>query len=122
MPETLQNAPARAAAVPPGRSAPVVAAPQVPGSGDSGGGGVRGRRYAGVVGRDADRQYVPAPMRRDVRLLGDLLGEVLRESGGQGLLDDVERLRRAVIAARHTEQASQPGTLRAIGEMVAAWP
>jgi len=81
-----------------------------------------GRRYSGLVGRDADRQYVPAPMRRDVRLLGDLLGEVLRESGGQGLLDDVERLRRAVIAARHTEQASQPGTLRAIGEMVAAWP
>ena len=34
-------------------------------------------------------------MRRDVRLLGDLLGEVLRESGGQDLLDDVERLRRA---------------------------
>jgi phosphoenolpyruvate carboxylase len=74
------------------------------------------------VGRDADRQYVPAPMRRDVRLLGDLLGEVLRESGGQDLLDDVERLRRAVIAARHTEQAGKPGALRAIGEMVAAWP
>jgi phosphoenolpyruvate carboxylase len=80
------------------------------------------------VGRDADRQYVPAPMRRDVRLLGDLLGEVLRESGGQDLLDDVERLRRAVIAARHAEQArpagkaGQPDPLRAIGEMVAAWP
>jgi phosphoenolpyruvate carboxylase len=39
-------------------------------------------------------------MRRDVRLLGDMLGEVLRESGGQDLLDDVERLRQAVIAAR----------------------
>jgi phosphoenolpyruvate carboxylase len=81
-----------------------------------------------VVGRDADRQNVPAPMRRDVRLLGDLLGEVLRESGGQDLLDDVERLRRAVIAARHAEQArpageaGKPDPLRAIGEMVAAWP
>src|ERR1035441_8197017 len=44
---------------------------------------------------------MPESMRRDVRLLGDLLGEVLRESGGQALLDDVERLRLAVIAARH---------------------
>ena len=43
---------------------------------------------------------MPESMRRDVRLLGDLLGEVLRESGGQDLLDDVERLRLAVIAAR----------------------
>jgi phosphoenolpyruvate carboxylase len=78
-----------------------------------------------VVGRDADRQNVPAPMRRDVRLLGDLLGEVIRESDGQDLLDDVERLRRAVIAARHAEQArpaGKPDALRAIGEMVAAWP
>ena len=81
------------------------------------------------MGRDADRQYVPAPMRRDVRLLGDLLGEVLRESGGQDLLDDVERLRRAVIAARHGGPAGTAGPgkraddpLREIGEMVAAWP
>ena len=81
-----------------------------------------------MVGRDADRQYVPAPMRRDVRLLGDLLGEVLRESGGQDLLDDVERLRHAVIAARHREappgEAGRPAgdPSREIGEMVAAWP
>jgi phosphoenolpyruvate carboxylase len=72
------------------------------------------------VGRDADRQYVPAPMRRDVRLLGDLLGEVLRESGGQDLLDDVERLRRAVITARHVASAGK-ATVREIDEMVAAW-
>ena len=50
--------------------------------------------------RDSDRQQLPGRMRRDVRLLGDMLGEVLRDSGGQGLLDDVERLRQAVIAAR----------------------
>ncbi len=49
--------------------------------------------------READRRELPEPMRRDVRMPGDLLGEVLRESGGQDLLDDVERLRRAVIAA-----------------------
>jgi phosphoenolpyruvate carboxylase len=70
------------------------------------------------VGRDADRQNVPAPMRRDVRLLGDLLGEVLRESGGQDLLDDVERLRRAVIAARRSAEDA----LDEISAMIAAWP
>jgi phosphoenolpyruvate carboxylase len=70
------------------------------------------------VGRDADRQNVPAAMRRDVRLLGDLLGEVLRESGGQELLDDVERLRHAVIAARR----GGPASLHEISEMVTAWP
>ncbi len=62
-------------------------------------------------------------MRRDVRLLGDLLGEVLRESGGQELLDDVERLRHAVIAARRAESAPDaPDPLREISEMVLAWP
>jgi hypothetical protein len=30
------------------------------------------------VSREADRQELPALMRRDVRLLGDLLGEVIR--------------------------------------------
>ncbi|MGE5132176.1 MAG: phosphoenolpyruvate carboxylase [Gemmatimonadota bacterium] len=61
-------------------------------------------------------------MRRDVRMLGDLLGEVLRESGGQDLLDDVERLRRAVIAARTRERADgtdKPGD--DIAAMVAGW-
>jgi phosphoenolpyruvate carboxylase len=59
-------------------------------------------------------------MRRDVRLLGDLLGEVLLESGGQGLLDDVERLRHAVIAARRA--GSPAHAQREITEMVGAWP
>src|SRR5882724_10476448 len=40
-------------------------------------------------------------MRRDVRLLGDILGEVIRDSAGEELLADVERLRHAVIEARH---------------------
>ena len=44
-------------------------------------------------------------MRRDVRLLGDILGEVIRDSAGPDLLADVERLRRAVIQARHGEAA-----------------
>jgi phosphoenolpyruvate carboxylase len=43
---------------------------------------------------------MPAPLRRDVRLLGGTLGRVLEEDGGPGLLADVERLRRATIALR----------------------
>ena len=59
-------------------------------------------------------------MRRDVRLLGDLLGDVLRESGGQDLLDDVERLRHAVISARHgTDGEDAHGEIAAL---VASWP
>ncbi|WP_103944092.1 phosphoenolpyruvate carboxylase [Thermomonospora echinospora] len=43
---------------------------------------------------------MPEPLRRDVRLLGAMLGDSLVEYGGQDLLDDVERLRHAVIDAR----------------------
>src|SRR4051812_5943190 len=48
---------------------------------------------------------MPEPLRADVRLLGSLLGQVLVEYGGQGLLDDVEALRHAVIASRRDEKA-----------------
>jgi phosphoenolpyruvate carboxylase len=51
-----------------------------------------------VVNRDTDRAALPEPMRRDVRLLGGILGEVISDSAGPELLADVERLRRAVIA------------------------
>src|SRR5436190_3378830 len=51
--------------------------------------------------RDSDRAALPEPMRREVRLLGDILGEIIRDSGGPGLLADVELLRHAVIDARH---------------------
>ena len=50
--------------------------------------------------RDADSRRVPAPMRQDVRVLGEILGQVIAESDGEGLLADVEDLRRRVIAAR----------------------
>jgi len=75
------------------------------------------------VTREADRQELPVPLRRDVRLLGDLLGEVIREAGGQSLLDDVERLRRAVIAARDKpsgDEADLAGDQ--IAALVAGWP
>jgi phosphoenolpyruvate carboxylase len=63
-----------------------------------------------AMSREADRLELPAPMRRDVRLLGGLLGEVIRDSGGQDLLGDVERLRRAVIAARAAGPPGGAGT------------
>src|SRR5271157_4175612 len=55
-----------------------------------------------------------APLRRDVRSLGILLGRVLTEQAGQDLFDTVERLRRLLI--QHREQASEveadePGSL-----------
>ncbi|WP_299087169.1 phosphoenolpyruvate carboxylase [uncultured Microbacterium sp.] len=52
-----------------------------------------------LVGRGDAEQELPEQMRADVRMLGSLLGRVLRESGSPGLYDDVERLRQATIAA-----------------------
>ena len=52
-----------------------------------------------LVGRYEAGQEMPERMRADVRLLGTLLGQVLRESGSEGLFEDVERLRTATIAA-----------------------
>jgi phosphoenolpyruvate carboxylase len=85
------------------------------------------------LNRDSDRLRMPEPMRRDVRLLGNLLGEVLREAGGQELLDDVEELRHAVIEARQHAQPAGPAgpagpepesgdPLAGIAALVASWP
>jgi phosphoenolpyruvate carboxylase len=43
------------------------------------------------------------PLRRDVRSLGMLLGEVLREQAGPALFDAVESLRRTAIARREAD-------------------
>src|ERR687891_1160639 len=43
---------------------------------------------------------VPAPLRREVKHLGALLGRVIEEAEGPELFTDVERLRRATIAHR----------------------
>ena len=44
-----------------------------------------------------------APLRRDVRSLGMLLGEVLREQAGDALYEAVEELRRTAIARREAD-------------------
>src|ERR1700733_6794449 len=64
-------------------------------------------------------------MRRDVRLLGEILGQVISESGGQDLLADVEDLRHRVIAARRldvTDGADEDRADEDITSLVASWP
>lgn len=46
-------------------------------------------------------------LRHEVNLLGSLLGDVLREQGGEALYDLVERARRATIAARTTGRVAE---------------
>src|SRR5581483_5305464 len=54
-------------------------------------------------------------LRRDVRLLGDLLGRVLVEQEGESLLEDVERVRALARAARAGEPHEE--LRRAVGEL-----
>jgi len=53
-----------------------------------------------------------APLRRDIRRLGDLLGRILVEQEGQELLDEVERIRLLSRDARATGRASRREELR----------
>ncbi len=48
-----------------------------------------------------------APLRRDVRSLGRLLGEVLKEQGGQRLFDSIEEIRQLAIEYRELEPDGQ---------------
>ncbi|MEU6997018.1 phosphoenolpyruvate carboxylase [Nonomuraea sp. NPDC046570] len=59
---------------------------------------------------------MPDELRRDVRFLGELLGQVIAEQGGSDLLDDVERLRKAVIGARRREVSADE-----VATMVGEW-
>ena len=56
-----------------------------------------------------------APLRRDIRSLGMLLGEVLREQAGDELFERVEALRKIAIARREAEGAED--SVRAGAEM-----
>ena len=76
------------------------------------------------VNRERESAELPETMRRDVRLLGDILGEVITESDGADLLADVERLRRAVIEARRVLDRASPEAAAAgdeIAALVASW-
>ena len=49
-----------------------------------------------------------ARLREDVRFLGALLGQVVAESGGSDLYDDVEQLRQAARDARRGSDSEAP--------------
>src|SRR3954468_8166151 len=57
---------------------------------------------------------IPNSLRRDVQMLGSMLGTVLRERGGDELFSTVESIRRAAIRARHQapgDSGASPPTL-----------
>ena len=62
-------------------------------------------RLAELEARTGDLKHVP--LRRDVRSLGALLGQVLREQAGEALFGTVEKLRRIAIARREAEAAGE---------------
>ena len=65
------------------------------------------RRLAELTADDAELKE--APLRRDVRSLGILLGRVLREQEGEALYAAVEELRGLLIRSREADP-SEPGT------------
>jgi phosphoenolpyruvate carboxylase len=64
-------------------------------------------RLAELTSEDAELKE--APLRRDVRSLGRLLGEVLKEQEGGALFDAVEQLRLLAIEHRETQAPPAPG-------------
>ena len=59
---------------------------------------------------------MPDSLRRDVRLLTTLLGEAIREHGGEELFDVVEKLRRATI---RLHERPTPSRAAAVERLVA---
>ena len=62
-------------------------------------------RLAELMSNDA--QHKEAPLRRDVRSLGTLLGRVLKEQGGDELFATVEMLRELLIKQREEHAGSR---------------
>ncbi len=63
-----------------------------------------------------------APLRRDVRSLGTLLGEVLREQAGTALFDAVEELRRTAIARREALAEDAIGEAAGTSDAARSYP
>jgi len=79
-------------------------------------------RLAEVIAH-SDEPAKDNPLRRDVRSLGAILGQVLVEQSGQDLFDSVEELRRLLIEHRETvrrspDQASSPELMVKAQEIV----
>jgi phosphoenolpyruvate carboxylase len=70
-----------------------------------------------AVGEPAAHELKDAPLRRDVRLLGTLLGEVLREQAGDALFEQVEELRRLSISMRQAGSTPEGFLDQASGKM-----
>jgi phosphoenolpyruvate carboxylase len=64
---------------------------------------------------------MPEALRADVRLLGDTLGEVLKEYGGKGLLADVESLRELAIAAHGEDKVKADEAAAKAQALVESW-
>ncbi|GAC1344390.1 MAG: phosphoenolpyruvate carboxylase [Candidatus Dormibacteria bacterium] len=64
---------------------------------------------------------MPKALRDEVRLVGEMLGQVIAEHGGESLLADVEALRRTVIHARKVRD-QRGGDFEAIDRLVSTWP
>src|SRR5512138_3097510 len=59
-------------------------------------------RLAELTSPDPERNAIP--LRRDVRSLGFLLGDVIRSQAGQGAYENEEELRRLAIRHRELEE------------------
>jgi phosphoenolpyruvate carboxylase len=60
----------------------------------------------------SDPELKEAPLRRDVRNLGRILGEVIKEQAGNDVFDSVERLRNLSIEQRDQGKIAEDPSLR----------
>src|SRR3982751_6888625 len=74
-------------------------------------------RLAELISDDPEQKL--APLRRDVRSLGMLLGRVLKEQEGDALFDSVERLRDLLTRHREAGETVDGHLLREARKLVA---
>ena len=64
-----------------------------------------------LLSAPADLSSKDLPLREDIRLLGRILGDTLREQEGEATFELVERVRRAAVSFRKTQDARDGETL-----------